>query len=209
MGIDLDILSGLDKIEVKINQLKKSAIPSAVRKSLNSSVKFMQSRSLDEIVKVRKIAKTKLRKNHMSIKKYLRGAWTDFAVILKVLPTKIPLLEFVKGSKKPRVQRGKKSKGGKYPGRKRISVEAVPGHAEKPDGIFIANTHGKMRVFRRHPDSRSRGRRRQRTSPRIITQNTPALTNFFQDASFNAPIIKKTGEYMRAEFMRIVNALFK
>ena len=209
MGLDLDILSGLDKIGVKISDLKKNAIPSAVRKSLISSGKFMQSRSLDEIVKARKMAKSKIRKNYMRMFKYLRGAWTDFNVSVRFLPKPIPLIDFVKGSKKPRVQRGKKSKGGKYPGRKRISVEVVPGQAEKPDGLFIAKTHGKMRAFRRHPDSRSRGRRRKRTSPRIITQNTPAITNFAEDSKFTDSVLGKTGEYMRSEFIRIVNALFK
>ena len=210
VSLDLKILEGLDEIKTRISSLEKKAIPSAVRKSLNSAGKFIQTRSIEEIVKVRKLKKSKLKKDYLEIKKYLRGSWTDFAVVFRVLAKPIPLLEFIKGAKTPRKQKGKKSRGGKYPGRGRLKAEIVPGMAAKPEGIFIAKSKsGKMRVFRRHPDSKSKGSRRQRSSPRIVTQNTPSLTTFFKNERWIRPTLDKTGAYMQKEFLRVLKALFK
>jgi hypothetical protein len=211
VGLELNVFEGLEKIKVTISALEKKILPTAIRRSLKDSAKFMQARSIEEIVKVRKIAKGKLKANSFRTQEFLRGPnWTNFAIIFKVLSKPLPLIDFVKGSKKPRKQKGKKSQGGKYPSRSRIGVEIVPGMPSKPEGIFIAKGKSdKMAVFRRHPKSKSKGRRRQRSDPRIVTQNIPSIHNFFKDQRWVKPILDKTARYMPGAFIRAMNVLLK
>lgn len=149
MSIDINISSDLDSLEGYLDDMKQKALTNSVRNAMNRTLLTLRKKSI-ELIRVRlKIKVGVIRKKHLNISRAKGGSVRNMEAKIMYNTQPIPLIEFIKGSKQPRNQKGIKVRK-----RKPLKAEITPGKRIRLKTAFIADIKTKQVFKRAGPDTR-------------------------------------------------------
>jgi len=180
--IKLSIFNNFDQVATLYEKYDSTVIMPATRTSINKSIKFAQNTTVRLFRKRLNVLKRNL-KTMTSIRKARGNDIDRMTAVLKIDNQPMPLLWFVKGSKKPESQEGKSIKK-----RRKIKVQIRKGRTTRAMGAFIQKKRT-IQVFRRNPGTGG-----------FFKQSTPRLLHYFQESAVLKVTRTKTFKYFDKTF---------
>lgn len=201
MSISLKLdTDAINKTANFLNKVHREAIPKAMRVSIKKTIPTYKKAAVDEVFKRYKLRKGAIGRL-MKTKTITRGKDIDtYFGVVDIKKKTINLIEFVKGSKKPRAQGG--IPVGK---RKGIKIEIKRGNVIRGRDRFIVRTKGRNSVFRRFADAKSTGRGKQRTGRPMKRQSVPSPTKIFKELKVRTPMSNEIGKKFQKQFEHQLN----
>lgn len=160
MAIEVSIQDGFFKAMPDFLELTKHQMLASGWRAINRSLITLRLESVIQARKVIKLKSGELKSEHIKMLKAKGGSIGSQYGVLSFSPKPIPLLNFVKGSKAPRSQ-----KGIKISRRRPLKYEVIPGRKFRSKSGFIAKVHT-IQVFKRG------------TNGRLYKQSAPSLAHF-------------------------------
>jgi hypothetical protein len=192
MTIKLDILSNLDEMDIWLNATTSKMVPKALKRALQRSGKTLVTESQRRIRQQRNLKARDIKQKFFKVTKRLGKNPEKMEVVLAVADEPLKLSIFLRGTTRPRSQ-----KGIKVSKRKGLRIKIKPGRAKRVKGAFIAKgpKSGKYEVFKR---MKTKGSDR---GP-LALQSAPSLHLFFIDSAFRRRIEKIVGAKLQKEFQQ-------
>jgi len=202
LSIDITIEDNLKKVDANLKLLKNTLLPIAMRQALNKTLSSVVTKTVRKLREERALKAVTIKG---STKKGIKGFMKTFKSKGKninklkskmwITGRSIPMIEFVRGSKDPREQKGIPVKR-----RKKISVRIRPGKTFKKKKLFIAKSNkGRNMVFRRM-DNQLRKTPNQKGP--IAEQSTTSLASIFRRRRVSRPIETFARRKLLIEFKR-------
>lgn len=199
MGLEISIEHNLKKVDANLKLLQKKLLPKAMKQALNKTLNRVVTKTSREFRDKERNMKVGLIK-----KKYIRkykATGNNIATMqakMWISGRGLHLLEFVRGSKDPRPQKGIAVRK-----RKKLKVRIRPSKTVTRKKLFIAKGHGgRNMVFRRQnnklvktPDQKGP----------LAAQTVPGYASIFRKLRFNQKIVRFANRVLLIEFNRSFN----
>lgn len=202
MSIDITATSEIKKIEIVLDKIRLKALTKATRRSLNKVMREMAKNDVpDAIRKQRNIKKSRIKKRFLEKFKARGSNLANLEARIQISKKAVPLIEYVKGKREPRSQKGISIRK-----RKKVRVAIQKGKSTVVSKGFLARVkNNKVHVFRHTSRTKSKtSGKGKRTALPIRAITTGALTFLFHDKSFRSPLEKaaatQLGPILRREF---------
>jgi len=166
----------------------KKAMLKAAKTSIRRTLPTLRKESNQKVRDRMRVRQSRLNRRHFVLEKNLKGRKIEaLSGRLKIRDRQIGLIEFVRGQKLPR-----KQKGVKVSRRRQLRIEVRPGNVIQGRSRFIQKGKGgKYHVFRRQSGKATPLKRQSVPSPHIL----------FMKRSFRMPIEQATGRKFEKEFV--------
>jgi hypothetical protein len=187
MQIDIEIdLQGAERF---LKAFSKKELIKAHRRALNRTAVGLRKESTIAIKKRLRLKSGDIKKKNLRIKKAIGSRFESLEAAVEFSGTPIPMIEFVRGSKKPINQKGKKV------GRRRaVKVEIKPGRRFKLRHGFIATVKSKQ-IFRRSGKGKSDLKKQSIKAPSVLVGKD----------KFRSPLER----YVRSRYEREIESALK
>lgn len=119
-------------------------INQAMKTTIRRAAIPLRKEITNEIRREKRLTVGEIKRKHLRMNKKLNGPMSSWEVNVDVLDVKIPLLQFIKGKKTPRNQRGRKVKR-----RSVLRAEVRPGSRITIQTGFIIRGKSGLQVFKR------------------------------------------------------------
>ena len=160
MSFKVDISHTLLDAYSAFDQLEAKEVTRAAKRAINRTLVTLRKEAVPVIQKELRVKSTLL-KSYMFLNKAEGKAGSKISGSLEFKSKGFPLIDFVRGAKRPTPQKGVKVKN-----RKKVKVEIKPGHQYVVKGGFIANSQNRgLQVFKRVKSDRKK----------LLMQTSPSL----------------------------------
>lgn len=171
MAITIKIEHDLTKLSTTLDRVKRKAARLAVRQALNKTIVSTRSMLNRGFRGERKLKLSDINNKHTSMRRATGMDINDMEAQIKILGKSLSLINFVRGQKMPRMQ-----KGIKVHRRKSLRFEIKPSQIKNRGRLFIARgKNDNVHVFRR-------------VGKKLLKQNAPGLAEIFGREAFSHPI---------------------
>jgi hypothetical protein len=147
-GLEISITDNFMQIASGFQKLNTYHLVNGARRAINRTLTSVRVEAIGLIKEKINIKSTTLKDRHIQLRKASGGSLQSLQGSLLFSNDPIPMLEFVKGSKEPIVQKGLAVKQ-----RSKVKVEITPGKRFVLHKAFIQRVHS-VQVFKRGPSGR-------------------------------------------------------
>lgn len=194
LKLDTKAINDVAKLYRKDHQ---RALTKAVRRSIVRTLPGYQKLAIDTVKGKYRLKVSSIRSMMRLFKKVKGNNIDSMFGAVQIRAKKFGLIEFVKGSKEPR-----KQKGIKVSKRKGLKIEIRRGKIIKTKGRFIAKTKGTSHVFRRDPKGSTMKQGKVRTSLPLKRQTVPSPIKIFREIKITDKLSQIIGHKYQNEFER-------
>ena len=198
MTIRIRLTDNLKHVDLQLGEIKNKTIVTSMRQALNKSIVSARKMAIEQIQLQRKL-KTSYIKNKQTYMDRARGSKIEHLYSsIKFMSKSIALIEFLRGKKEPRSQKGIKPKS-----RRKIRVQVKPGKNIRLHKGFLARGHGgKVNVFRR-TDNKVRKPPNQKGP--LAIQKMPSIARLVEKPKISTPLQNFAAKRLGIEFERALN----
>lgn len=191
MSLDIKIDDSFRNMKRFITKIEVDVVRKSTRQALNKSIGSVRSLTNSEIRKRIKLKKGELNKRNLTVIKATGNVINSMVSTVKVSGRPVSLIRLVRGTRKPRPQ-----KGVKVNKRKGIRVEIRAGKTLRRPHSFIVKGSGNKNILVR--------RKTTKKSP-IVKQSLPAVTVIVRQSRVSAAIRRHGQQRLEIEYVRAFN----